>query len=38
MRNVKLGKVTEFDDPNLNIEWAALEKSLGASEAPPPRQ
>ena len=29
MRNEKLGKVTVLSGPNLNIEWAVLQKSPG---------
>ena len=39
MRNEKLGKVTDFGDPNLNIERAALEKPQeggGGLLNPPP--
>ena len=33
MRNEKVAKVTDFDDPKLNIEWTILEKPMvGASE------
>ena len=40
MHNEKLAKVTDFGDPNLNIEWSVLDSLSGggASDPPPPPQ
>ena len=32
MRNEKVGKITDFGDPNCRTEWAVLKNLLGGGE------